>query len=279
MRKEVPKFLFDKRYLWISIIFITLFSMIFMVVYTPFTGTAWFGFDNSTTAINTIIFYIGGVGILALSKALLIYTLRHATITKEGYVLWLVCEAILIAAFYLYFTSTFILPEQERFLPLLIRTTICVTLILAIPYTFITLYAALQSKKEELAAALTRRHARYEESDRLINLYDYNGNLKLSVSIDSLYYMESQDNYVKVHYDSDGKLNNYMLRCRTKAVEEMCANTTMQRCHRSYIVNTAKIKLLKNERGNTFVVLDHPSIRPIPVSKTYNEQFMSAIEN
>ncbi len=279
MRREVPKFLFDKKYLWTSIIFVTIFSMIFMVVYTPFTGTAWFGFNDPTTAYNTIIFYMGGVGILALSKALLIYSLRHTTISTGRYITWLVCEAIMIAAFYLYFTSTFILPEQERFLPLLLRTTLCVTLILAIPYTLITLYAALQSKKEELAAALTRRHARFEESDRLVNLYDYNGSLKLSVSIDSLYYMESQDNYVKVHYDSDGKLNNYMLRCRTKAVEEMCAGTTMQRCHRSYIVNTSKIKLLKNERGNTFVVLDHPSIRPIPVSKTYNDQFMKFIED
>ncbi|MBR2060668.1 MAG: LytTR family transcriptional regulator [Tidjanibacter sp.] len=282
MKNEVPKYLFSRRYLWSSIVFVTIFSMLFMVIYAPFTGTAWFGFETPKVALNTIVFYAGAIVLLAISKSLLAAVQkRREVILMTEYVIWLAVEMVVIALFYLLYTSLIILPEmpvEVKIGPLLLRTTLCVALILAIPYTFITMYAALQTKKEELAAALTRRHARHEAADHLVNLYDYNGNLKLSVGIDALYYMESQDNYVKVYYESDGKLNNYMLRARTKAVEEMCAQTPMHRCHRSYLVNINKIKLLRNERGNTFIVLDHNSIRPIPISKSYSEQFMEIIE-
>lgn len=283
MRKnEVPKYLFSRRYLWSSIVFVTIFSMLFMVIYTPFTGTAWFGFNSPKTALNTIVFYAVAIVLLAISKTLIAYVQKKRNIiAMPQYLLWLGGEAVVIALFYLLYTALIILPElpiEVKFGPLLLRAVFCVALILAIPYTIIILYAELQTKKEELAAAITRRHARHESADHLVNLYDYNGNLKLSVGASSLYYMESQDNYVKVYYESDGKLNNYMLRARTKAVEEMCADTPMYRCHRSYLVNITKIKLLRNERGNTFVVLDHASIRPIPVSKSYCEQFMATIE-
>lgn len=283
MKNEVPKYLFSKKYLWSSILFITIFSMLFMVIYTPFTGTAWFGFSTPRIALNTIVFYTVGIVLLAISKTLLSAVQRkREMMTMTQYVIWLAVELVVIALFYLLYTALIILPEmpvEVKIGPLLVRATLCVALILAIPYSLITMYAALQSKKEELEAALTRRHARHEAADHLVNLYDYNGNLKLSVGIDTLYYMESQDNYVKVYYESDGKLNNYMLRCRTKAVEEMCAGTPMHRCHRSYLVNTSKIKLLRNERGNTFVVLDHPSIRPIPISKSYSEAFLTKIQS
>lgn len=282
MKNEVPKYLFNRKYLWSSIVFVTIFSMLFMVIYTPFTGTAWFGFNSPRTALNTIVFYAGAIVLLAISKSLMAYVQsKRNVITMPQFIVWLAVEMVVIALFYLLYTSLIILPEmpiEVAIGPLLLRTTLCVSLILAIPYTFITMYAEIQTKKEELAAALTRRHARHESADHLVNLYDYNGNLKLSVGVESLYYMESQDNYVKVYYESDGKLNNYMLRARTKAVEEMCADTPMYRCHRSYLVNISKIKLLRNERGNTFVILDNSSIRPIPVSKSYCEQFMATIE-
>jgi DNA-binding LytR/AlgR family response regulator len=90
----------------------------------------------------------------------------------------------------------------------------------------------------------------------------------MSINIDSLYYVESQDNYVKIYYESDGKLCNYMLRSTTKAIENKFGEYLI-RCHRGYIVNKNKIKIFRNDRDGMYVKLMHDSIKQIPVSRSY----------
>lgn len=68
-----------------------------------------------------------------------------------------------------------------------------------------------------------------------------------------------------------------MLRCPTKTLEDNLAGTTMVRCHRSYIVNTTKIKLLKSGKSHSTIILKHPDIKPIPISKSYYERLMNLI--
>ncbi len=47
------------------------------------------------------------------------------------------------------------------------------------------------------------------------------------------------------------------------------------RCHRSYIVNIDKVKILKKIKGGLVLELDAESTPDIPVSKTYYEEFMN----
>ena len=112
----------------------------------------------------------------------------------------------------------------------------------------------------------------------LINLYDYNGTLKLTINSDSLYYMESQDNYIKIHYENNGKLCSYMLRSRTKTIEENLADTSIVRCQRSYLVNVMKINHIKKGGKVRYIVLSHDDIRPIPVSKNYFKNLIAKID-
>ena len=112
----------------------------------------------------------------------------------------------------------------------------------------------------------------------LINLYDYNGALKLTINSDSLYYMESQDNYVKIFYENNGKLLSYMLRSRTKTIEENLAETSMVRCHRSYMVNVMKINHIRKGGKARYIVLANDDIKPIPVSKSYFKNLIEKID-
>ena len=144
----------------------------------------------------------------------------------------------------------------------------------------VSLYAAYRSQKEE-NAIIRYRKSLLENNvapSNLINLTDENGAVKLTIDIDSLYYMESQDNYVKICYENEGALCSYMLRSRTKHLESSLANTPMQRCHRSYLINTAKINIVRNEKPNPVAVLKHPNIKPIPISKSYYDRIISMVE-
>jgi len=120
---------------------------------------------------------------------------------------------------------------------ILLKAIGCVLLIMAIPYTILTLYAAYKAKTEELQMLQYEMSLSNEPTvvyPSLINLYDYNGTLKLTINSDTLYYMESQDNYVKIFYENHGKLLSYMLRCRTKTIEENLALAYTRKASRSF---------------------------------------------
>ena len=109
-----------------------------------------------------------------------------------------------------------------------------------------------------------------------VTLFDNNGSLKMSVNPDSLYYIESDDNYIKVWYtDNKGTLQPYILRCRLKTVEASFKGSGLIRCNRKYIVNLNKVVTLRKENDGYILVLDNVSIPPIPVTKTYTDAVLS----
>ena len=279
---EIPKFLLDRRYLLGSVVFILAFSILFMRIYTPFSMTAWFSFKNAEHSGMTVAFYLVAVAFLFISK-LAISALQHRrNLTLIQYVLWVIAEIVIISLFYTYFTYVFITPMDDNVWNILFKAFGCILLIMVIPYTIITLYAAYQSKNEELQMLQYEMALAKEPSvayPSLINLYDYNGILKLTINSDSLYYMESQDNYVKIYYENQGKMQSYMLRCRTKTIEESLADTSMVRCHRSYMVNVVNINHIRKGGKSRYIVLNNNDIKPIPVSKSYFKNLVEKIDN
>ena len=109
-----------------------------------------------------------------------------------------------------------------------------------------------------------------------ITLFDNSGALKLSLNIESLYYIESDDNYIKVWYtDNKGDLKQYMLRCRLKTVEESFKGSSLVRCHRKYIVNLSKVSMLRKESEGYVLDLANEEIPPISITKTYTDTVLS----
>ena len=278
---EIPKFLLDRRYLLSSVLFILTFSILFMLIYTPFSMTAWFSFKDVEHIGMTIAFYIVAVSFLFISKLAIYAIQQRKNLTFIQYLMWVVAEIVIISLFYTYFTYVFIIPMDDSVWHILFKAFGCILLIMFIPYTIITLYAAYKAKDEELQMLQYEMALANEPSvsyPSLVNLYDYNGTLKLTINSDSLYYMESQDNYVKIFYENQGKLQSYMLRCRTKTIEESLAETSMVRCHRSFMVNVVNINHIRKEGKSRYIVLTNNSIKPVPASKSYFKNLIEKID-
>ena len=279
--REIPKFLLDKRYLFGSVIFIMTFSFLFMAIYTPFSNTAWFDVTNRLDLGMTTAFYVVAVSIMFVSKMLMNTMQSRIRFTYSKYIVWVVVEILVIALFYTHFTHAYVKPVDYEISSIFVKALGCILMIVAIPYTILTLYAAYRDKTEELEMLQYEMSLNDEPTvsyPSLVNLYDYNGTLKLTINSDSLYYMESQDNYVKIYYENQGKLLSYMLRCRTKAIEENLAETSMVRCHRSYMVNVMKINHIKKGGKARYIVLSNDQIKPIPVSKSYLKNLIEKID-
>lgn len=286
-----------------EISFTVIFSILFMLIYKPFSIAVWFSTDDTLRFGFTIIFYMAAIVILILSRSLMNIIQDRLKITSLTYVWWLMAENLLISLLYTLITISLFPTEGVATPTIATKALMCVTLILIIPNGIIFFYAAFRAKCEELEATqyqLQRLGEEYRllESSKeheiravvnssnivnnskgptMISLYDNNNILRLTINVDSLYYLESEDNYIKVHYKHNDKITSYMLRCRTRSVEKSLEGTCMVRCHRSYIVNINKIRFLEEERRLHYLALDDDSIRRIPVSKSYYNTLVAII--
>lgn len=300
---EIPKFLVSRRYISVVISFIVLFSVLFLTLYQPFSLAIWFSTHDVLQFSFTLLFYVAAIVILITSRYVMNRLQDRLEITTMTYIWWIMGENLAISLVYTLFTVN-LFPTPGIAMPTIaVRALICVTLILAIPNGIISLYAAYRTKCEELiaaqyqlqrlgeeyrllenskehelrAAAIATPQQQTATSPKMINLYDNSGTLRLTINIDSLYYLESEDNYIKVYYKHNDKITSYMLRCKTRTIEQTLEGTCMVRCHRSYIVNMHKIKVVEEERRLHFVTLDDDSIRRIPVSKSYYDNFVARL--
>lgn len=293
--KEIPMFMTSRKYLAVSVLFVIAFSVFFMVIYTPFSVSSWFSIKDMGSFGISVVFTVAAIAILAVSKTA-IYLLRNRIrFTAARYMAWLMCENIVISLGYTILTFQLLPGITSSSIPAIaVRVLFFVTMITAIPYSLVTLYVAYRTKSEELEAALDERDrlrgelragraasetatAAAPQLPQMINLYDNNGTMRLTITVDSLYYLESQDNYVKVHYKHNDKFSVYMLRSRTSSIEESLAGTGMIRCHRSYIINVRKIAFIGEEHKSYYVTLNDEQIKRIPVSKRYYDNVTGAI--
>jgi DNA-binding LytR/AlgR family response regulator len=108
------------------------------------------------------------------------------------------------------------------------------------------------------------------ENNNRMRFYDVNHNLKFVVTADSLLYIGAEENYINIYYTDAGKVRSYVLRSSMRAVDELCLSNGMVRCHRSYYVNPAHIRVLrKDKEGYVSAQLDVDDVRDIPVSKKF----------
>ena len=267
---NAPKYLLHKDFLIGSVAFVVIFSLLFLLLYHPFSDTVWLSTDPEGTLLPTILFYMVGILILLVSKFLMMLYQIRRSFTVGRLLLWLFGEFVLIALAYLLFTSHYIGAEVSFSAKVILRTSYCVGLILAIPYAIFALIAGNLAKAEEINILKLNKEAEIPSpSSPIIDFYDYTGALKISVASDSIYYIGSQDNYVEIRYELDGKLLNYLMRCRTTRLEKQLEGTSLIRCHRSFIVNIDNVSQFKRENARAFLVLSHPDAKKIPVSKSY----------
>lgn len=279
---EVPKQFSKKTFLWLSVLFEAVFSIIFLILYAPFGGCYWFGFNGPKEGFFTVLFFLISFAYIFASKTLLYHVQKKykMPLVMLTFCIWFLVDILIVA--FVYMALTDIMGQRPIYLSQseqLIRTFGFVGLVRFIPFLLSFERAvALDYRDEMLAVKLNQLGTESMVAGaNLINLYDHSGALKITAAQNDIYYLESQDNYVSLHYVSDGKMTEYLLRCSTIEVEDSFRNTSIVRCHRSYLVNLNHIKMLKHEKGRASIVLSGLSDVEIPVSKSYYSDIVELV--
>ena len=205
----------------INVIISTLFALVFLTAYVPFSATAWFQVGRGSYFFTTLAFVGTGTLFLALSRTLmtwLVKKMRH--LPFWFYILWLFLEIVLISVFYTFLSYFQIQPtggQSYGFAYILAKSFLVTLVALGVPYTVTDLVILLKDTQQRLM--LTKSDTVESDDEvmpqhtEIINLMDNNGNLKLSVKLDNLYYIKAEDNYINVFYQRSGAIASYMLRC------------------------------------------------------------------
>jgi hypothetical protein len=272
IQKPIAPYLIEKRNIVKLIIFTALFALVFINIYSPFGADKWFTLTRLEFFTYSSLIILTGVMVVVISRIIMYHVCRKRDINYIHYLIWIGAEILSMASFYALFQK-FALNDSREFIDLVKLSTRNTALVLLLPYSISWLYLSWRDKTVMIdrMGEITSVSGSARE---MIPFYDDKSVLKFSLRKENLLFLESTENYISICYLNNGKISKYLLRDTMKRMEEKFAGTDIIRCHRSYMVNFGKIKVIRKEKDGLKLDFGNTQIPDIPVSRTYVENVM-----
>ncbi len=271
-QKPVPPYLNEKVNIVRLVVFTSLFALVFINLYSPFGADTWFDLTPLQFFTYSSLTILTGVLVVVISRVIMYMVSKRHSIILWQYLLWILAEIFFMALVYALFEK-YVLKDARlltEIVKVLFRNT---ALVLLLPYSVLWLYFSWRDKKEQIDRLADIQDFNSNTRD-MIPFYDDKGILKFSIKKENLFYLESAENYVNICYLNKGKISKYLLRETLKKAEEDFTGTEIIRCHRSYIVNFDKVRVIRKDQDGLKLEFDNPAVIDIPVSKTYVNSVM-----
>lgn len=275
--KNIPSYLVEKDNTIHMILFTAFFALLFINLFQPFGSRNWY---PNITDFNYFFFssliILTGMLVVVISRIMMHFYSRKNAITYLNYSVWILAEVFAMSLFYALF-SKFVPEGSENrdFMQILQNAIFNTSLVLLLPYGISLLYFSWKEKSKLLEEQQENSPVTEIPRKRRIAFPDEKGEIKITVELNHLVFIESADNYATLHYINKERLSRFPIRNSLKWFEQhLIEDTQLVRCHRSYIINLDRVKVLKKTKEGIFMELDLPQLADIPVSKTYYESVM-----
>lgn len=273
LQSKIPGYIIDKTNIVRLIIFTAVFALLFINFYAPFGVRYWFNVSQLQLLLYSSLIILTGVLVVVISRVLMYVASKRFLVNYWHYAVWVLSEVFFMALFYALFEK--LIFHDERMFAYLLKASIQNTaLVLLLPYSAMWLYFSWQEKNRQLEQ-LSHGETLIDSSKSMIPFHDEKGILRLSMKQENLLYIEASDNYANIFYLNKGKISRFLLRNSLKRMEELFKNSEIVRCHRSYMVNFEKVKVLRKDKEGLMLELDLPSVIDIPVSRSYVDKVMA----
>lgn len=278
MLKRIPEYLAKKNTNINLLVFVFIFSMVFVNIYTPFEFSTWFNSSSDTlNFLYSTCTILGGMVVLIVSRIVMYYVNKRELISMLSYVLWLAAEILTIVMLYTLVTKVLLHDQRDAYI-IFRRALIFVPAILALPYLVSYLFLGLRSKDATINKLIEEGHTTGQvlqhTVDDTITFNDENGKPRLTIKSGNILYLGANDNYVNIYYMDNDKVGYTMLRNNLKTLEKQLDAYGIVRCHRSYMVNLHRVTIISREKDGMYITLDSNAVSRIPISKSYSEEVM-----
>ena len=278
MNTKIPSYLYDKANINRLILFTAIFALLFINIFQPFGSRGWYPdiSDFKYFFFSSLIILIGML-VVVVSRLFMILFVKKHSVTYLLYGLWVLGEILAMSLFYSLFTK--FIPKEgmnRDFMEIFHKSTVNTSLVLLLPYSILWLYFSWRDKNNLLQKMTTVDQSSGALRKNLIAFPDEKGELRITIMLENLLFIESSDNYITIHYLNKSKLSHFLIRNSLKWMDEnLTKDSQLVRCHRSFIVNLDKVKVLRKNKGGIVMELDAENTPDIPVSNTYYERVMS----
>ena len=238
---------------------IPLLWLCFVLLYQPRDMVEMLNMDAGKLNFNSTIIMCILLGVMIISRGLLMVIHRTLRLTWWKFVVWEMSELLLMSLFTALYITLMYQGEYSYFY--IVGQSLYALLIITIyPYVIFDVSFAYVSKLEE--------NTIYDDS--LMRFVDSAQKLKLMIASSAVLYIEADENYVHIRYMEGDKQKDYPLRSSMKSLEELMQKHGMIRCQRSYYINPQHVKVLRRDKeGLITAELDVPNQKSIPVSPRY----------
>lgn len=273
-QKPIAHYLYSKRNILNLILFTAVFALVFINIYSPFGADKWFDLTRVQFFTFSSLVILLGVLVVVISRIIMYYVCRRKVITLVQFLFWIAAEVLAMALFYALFDKL-ALKDPREFLFLVKMSAENTALVLLLPYSVAWLFFSWRDNKDQIRL-LEEGRSSTDATPGMIPFYDDKSVLKFSVKKENLLYLEASENYITICYLNKGKVSKYLLRATMKRMEETFAGTAIIRCHRSYMVNFEKVRIIRREKDGLKLELDLPDVIDIPLTKTYVDNVMQS---
>ncbi len=275
VESKIPDFLTDKKNTVRQLLFTSVFALVFINIYSPFGVNTWYNFTQLQLFFYSSLVILAGLLIIAVSRIIMYQFTNHKSLSIGNYILWIAAEIFSMAAAYV-LLQYFIIAPPDDLLSAFKESLKITTLVLLMPYTISYLYLSWREKNKKLQQLASINEHTSHALPLHIPFRDEKGELRLSIKTEDLLFLEAADNYVKIHYLDGRSQHNFMIRNSLKNFEKDLEKWGIIRCHRSFMVNIFRVKIVKKERDGLVLEIDSIGNKSLPISETYMQEVLSA---
>ncbi len=254
------------------------FAFIFLWVFEPF------GLYNLTTIPDKILAIGLYVGIGLLLMIFQVFPLQNLLIRKYTLgitILWLMLSFFVIGTSSSIINSILYNEGRFNFLGFIYFQGIILSINIIPVSIFVLIHYSLTLRRRLRVASnindtLNTRDEKSENIQELV-IKSENKNEAFSLSIDSLLYITTQDNYIDIYYYKNNNIEHKLIRYSLANFEgDNRSNKNVFRCHKSFIVNKGKIESISgNAAGYRIKLFDCNML--IPVSRKWNKSLSTIV--
>ena len=196
------------------------------------------------------------------------WTFRKWSLNNIGIIIWI------SIANYFFTVYSYSLPHSLNHFFLILGNTLAIGIF---PIALIGLLILVQGaqKYEKIASeiSVSRSSKTQNGPPKLVRLPIHHSEQFFEIDPQQIICIEAMQNYVQIYYNQDGEIIKKVIRNTISSIEQALLSTDIQRSHRSYLVNTARIENISgNAQGLKLEINPSPGFW-VPVSRKYIPTF------
>ncbi len=270
-------FVHTKRFKLILSVVTAGFVYLFLLFFQPF-GVNNYRPDESINV--TLVFVLFLFAIIVFVSMLLVELFIKPLLFKQFNLItitvWILLQVLIISTITFLFYN-FLGEFHDFYLASYLKHILQIGVVLAFPIVAIHFYFKHTAVVKNLEEVLSFP----SQSKNLDELVLLSGDYKkdsITVLLKNIVFLESQDNYVALHYLEGVALKKYLIRSSLSKVAQTLDPKVIVRCNRAQLINIVHIASTKTVNG-TYLVQLNKVINVIKVSKANRANLLEAMQN